>query len=132
MKVQKEIEVILTRQLAGYLTVPVFIVDPAGTLLYYNEAAETILGKRFEETGEMLVGEWSTIFVPMDEAGESLAPGQLPLIVALNEHRPAYRRFFIVGLDGVKRCIDVTAFPLDGIANRHLGAVAMFWNVETE
>src|SRR5206468_1146467 len=32
---QQEIEVILTRQLATYLAVPVFIVDPEGTLLFY-------------------------------------------------------------------------------------------------
>jgi PAS domain-containing protein len=126
---QKEIEVILTRQLAGYLTVPVFIVDPEGTLLFYNEPAEWILGKRFEETGEMPAAEWSTIFTPMDEDDRPLPPEELPLIIALNEHRPAYRRFRIVGLDGVTRTIDVTAFPLDGMADRRLGGVAMFWEV---
>ena len=48
---QKEIEVILARQLAEYLTLPIFIVDPNGDLLYYNEPAEEILGSRFGETG---------------------------------------------------------------------------------
>ena len=32
----EEIEVILARQLASYLAMPIFIVDPQGTLLYYN------------------------------------------------------------------------------------------------
>jgi hypothetical protein len=41
----------LARQLAGYLSVPVFLVDPLGNLLFYNEPAEVILGRRFEETG---------------------------------------------------------------------------------
>jgi hypothetical protein len=58
---QQEIEMILMRQLAGYLAMPIFIVDPAGTLVFSNEPAEPILGRRFEETGEMPMRERSTI-----------------------------------------------------------------------
>ena len=124
---QKEIEVILMRQLASYLTTPVFLVDLDGTLLFYNEAAEVILGCRFDEAGEMPVQEWSTRFTPLDEQGVPLPPEALPLVVALAERRPAFRRFRIRGLDGVARDIEVTAFPLIGQAERHLGAVAIFW-----
>jgi hypothetical protein len=45
------IQIILTRQLAGYLSVPLFLVDPKGDLLFYNEPAEALLGRRFDETG---------------------------------------------------------------------------------
>jgi PAS domain-containing protein len=124
---QKEIEVILTRQLASYLAIPVFLVDTEGTLLFYNEPAERLLGRRFEETGEMPVAEWSTMFTPMDEQGAPLAPEALPLVIALAERRPAHRTFCIRGLDGVLRHIEVTAFPLIGEVERHLGAVALFW-----
>ncbi len=132
MSVQKEIEVILVRQLAGYLTVPIFIVDPGGNLLYFNEPAEAILGRRFEDTGELPAQEWGTIFTPVAVDGSPLAPEELPLLIALNQHRPANMRFSIVGLDGKHRLIDVTAFPLDGMAERYLGAVAMFWEVTGE
>ena len=54
------IQIILTRQLAGYLSVPTFLVDPNGTLLFYNEPAEVLLGRRFDETGAMPAEEWST------------------------------------------------------------------------
>src|SRR5439155_856752 len=37
---QKQVEIILMRQLASYLTLPVFVVDPEGNLLYYNPPAE--------------------------------------------------------------------------------------------
>lgn len=125
--VEREIEVILTRQLSGYLAIPVFIVDPRGTLLFYNEPAEIILGRRFEETGEMGAEEWSTIFGALDEEGKSLPPEELPLMIALSERRPAHRSIIIRGLDGVQREIEITAFPLIGTAGRDLGAVAMFW-----
>ncbi len=56
------IEIILNRQLADCLSVPVFITDTVGNLIFYNEPAEKILGSRFEETGEMKVETWGTIF----------------------------------------------------------------------
>ena len=130
MSSQKEIELILARQLASHLAMPIFIVDPPGNLIYYNEPAELILGRRFEETGEMPVKEWSTIFKPTDENGEPLPPEGLPLVIALRDHRPAHRDMWIMGLDGVRRLIEVTAFPLDGQAERYLGAMALFWEAE--
>jgi PAS domain-containing protein len=124
---QKPIELILARQLSSHLTIPVFIVDPRGTLLFYNEPAEKILGERFEETGEMPASEWSTRFTPMDREGKPIPPDALPLMIALTERRPAKKCFYIRGVDGIKREIDVTAFPITGQADRFLGGVALFW-----
>ncbi len=130
MSSQKEIELILARQLASYLVMPIFIVDPKGTLIYYNEPAEGILGRHFEETGEMPVEEWSTLFNPTDENDKPLAPELLPLVIALTQHRPAHRDMWIQGLDGVRRLIEVTAFPINGQAERYLGALAIFWEAK--
>lgn len=49
-----EIEIILSRQLADCLTVPVFIVNPEGSLIFYNEPAEQILGQKLQDTGATL------------------------------------------------------------------------------
>ncbi len=127
---QKEIEVILARQLSDYLATPVFLVDPSGNLLFYNEPAERILGLRFSETGEMPANEWATVFQPTDEAGEPVAPEGLPLMIALTERRPAHAGLWIRGLDGELRRIQVTAFPLIGQADRFLGGIAIFWEVD--
>lgn len=131
MSSQKEIELILARQLASHLAMPIFIVDPPGNLIYYNEPAEGILGRRFEETGEMPVEQWSTIYNPTDENGEPLSQDSLPLVIALTQHCPAHRTMWIDGLDGVRRRIEVTAFPIDGQAERYLGALAIFWESKT-
>jgi PAS domain-containing protein len=125
----KEIEVILIRQLASYLAMPTFIVDPAGTLVFYNEPAEHLLGRRFDESGEIAAIEWTTAWAPTDEAGAPLAPEDLPLWIALEKQHPAHRRFWIVGSDKVRRHIEVIAFPLVGQASRHLGAVAISWEL---
>ena len=127
---QQEVEMILARQLASYLAIPIFIVDPQGALVFYNEPAEHILGHRFEETGEMLVSEWVTLFEPTDEAGKALPLEAMPLIVALAEHRPSHHRFWLRGMDNVRRHIEVTAIPLIGQAGRFLGAMRIFWEVK--
>jgi PAS domain-containing protein len=126
---QHEIELILARNLSEHLATPIFIVDPAGDLLFYNEPAEVILGERFDETGPMPVGRWSTIFQPVDQDGKPLSPEELPLVVALTTHHPAHKSFWIRGLDDALRQIAVTAFPLIGQADRYLGAVAIFWEI---
>ena len=128
---QHDIELILLRQLASYLAMPIFVVDPEGALIYYNEPAEQLLGKRFVDTGAMPAEEWGSIFHPKAADGSPLAVGDLPLVIAVQEGRPAHRRISIEGLDDVERLIDITAFPLVGHAGRQLGAVATFWEVPT-
>ena len=124
---QRELEIIITRQLAGYLATPIFLVDPAGDLLFYNEPAELILGLRFDETGAMPASEWATIFRPTDDDGAPIPSERLPLVVALRLRRPAQDTFWIEGLDHVRRRIEVTAIPLIGLEQRFLGALAIFW-----
>lgn len=122
-----QIEVILSRQLADALSIPIFIVAPNGNLLFYNEPAESLLGKRFEETGEMQMEDWSTIFKPMDENGVSIPPEELPLVKTMTHHHPAHGSFYIKSLKGKKNKISVTAYPLIGRSDEFLGAVAIFW-----
>jgi len=118
------------RQLADCLAMPIFIVNTKGTLLFYNEPAEGLLGRRFEETGELSANEWATAFFPTDRRNRPLPPEKLPLVIALREKHPASLDFRIRGLDQVVRHIHVTAFPLVGRADRFLGAVAIFWEVK--
>jgi PAS domain-containing protein len=123
------IQIILLRQLAGYLSVPLFLVDPNGDLLFYNEPAETVLGRRFDETGRMPMEVWSSVFEPLDESGQPLAPESVALRVTLTTRRPAHQRMFIQGLDRVSRHIEVTSLPIVGLQGEFLGAVALFWEI---
>jgi hypothetical protein len=127
---QQEIEVILARHLAEYLAMPIFIVNPAGDLIFYNEPAEMVLGTRYNETGIMPASEWSTAFRPVDGQGASISANDLPLMIALTKRRPAHKIFWIHGLDGSLREIEVAAFPLIGQADRFLGGIAIFWEIE--
>jgi PAS domain-containing protein len=124
---QKPIEVILMRQLASSLAMPIFIVDEAGVLVFYNEPAERVLGMRFEETGEMPAGEWATRWDPVDSAHNPIPPEKLPLTIAVAQQRPAHGEMWLRALDGTRRHIEATAFPLIRIGDLVVGAVVIFW-----
>lgn len=123
------IQIILIRQLAGYLSVPLFLVDPKGDLLFYNEPAEVILGRRFEETGAMPAKVWSSAFTPVDEHDAPVPPDDLPLMIALSRQRPAYKRLRIQSMNGMRRHIEVVAIPIVGIQADFVGAMALFWEI---
>lgn len=126
------IEIILNRQLADCLAIPVFITDTVGNLLFYNEPAEEILGKRYQDTGEMRVEEWSTIFKSKDEAGKLLEPEDLPLVKTLLNQLPYYKIFWIENLQGKTEKIAVSSYPIIGRAGVFVGAVAIFWRPSEE
>lgn len=125
---QKAVEIILMRQLAGYLAMPIMVFDPEGDLLFYNEPMEAIIGQRFDETGEMTLDEWCTLFELTDDDGSPLPREERALVIALEEQQAAHRAMWVRKKpDGVRRKLEVTAFPLEGQSGRHLGAVVFAW-----
>jgi PAS domain-containing protein len=122
-----EFEMILLRQLTSCLATPMFIVDPDGNLVYFNEPAEQILGRPFDTTDPMTLEQWADAFRPVTVDGGPLVADELPLVQAVRRGRPAQMDFRITGLDGAPHTLAVTAFPLIGLHDRHLGAVAIFW-----
>jgi predicted ATPase len=127
--VAQPIQIILMRQLAGYLGVPLFLVGPNGDLLFYNEPAENILGRRFDKTGGLSAKEWSSAFTLFDSEGHAISPEDMPLMITITKKRPAYRRFFFRGLDGVRRHVDAVSIPIAGLDGEFLGGAALFWEV---
>ena len=120
---------ILAREFAAELAVPVLVSDGDGRLVYFNEAAEEVLGQTFAEAGELPASEWATTFAVRDEDGRPADLSKMPAGVALLERRPAHGRLQIIGLDEVRRTIEVTAIPLLAHRDRPVGVVAIFWPV---
>ena len=77
MSSAKPIQLILARQLASSLAMPILLVDTEGTLVYYNEPAEAILNHRFEETGEVSADEVVEMIELTDEDLADAAGGFL-------------------------------------------------------
>ncbi len=129
---QQEVELILMRQLANYLSLPIFIIGMDGNLLFYNEAAGELAGRPYDEAGQLSLDQLEATFSLVSEDGSPLRAQDLPVTIALRERRPMHRRIKYRGLDAVTRIIEITALPLDGQAGRPLGAVAIFWEADAE
>jgi PAS domain-containing protein len=127
MEDQREVELILARQLAAGLAVPVLLVDARGDTLFFNEPAELIFARRFDEIDELQFERRVGVLAPRDEAGAPLPVDQLPGIVAMRERRPAHAAFHIHGFDGVLRAVEATAIPLESAGGHVLGALVVLW-----
>ena len=110
----KPIQIILARQLASCLATPILIVDTEGMLVFYNEAAETILDQRFDETGEVPADEWTSRFAVADEARNPIAQEDRPMMMALSERKPVSRTLWMRCGHREWRHMNITAFPLIG------------------
>lgn len=129
MSSAKPIQIILARQLASSLATPILLVDIDGTLIYYNEPAEAILNQRFEETGEIAVHTWSTLFALADEERKPIAEEDRPTMRALAERRPFSRTVWMQCGHRDWKHMNITAFPLIGEGRQFLGAQMIFWEV---
>jgi PAS domain-containing protein len=119
---------ILVRQLAGYLSVPVLVFDTTRTVVFYNESAERILGVRFEETGRIGPEEVDRLVELSDDPAAGPEEAGAPVVTALQQRRPAHaRRWLLRRGDRVRLQVELTAFPIIDQDERLLGAVAMFW-----
>jgi PAS domain-containing protein len=123
---QKPLELILARNLMSALSTPAFLVDEGGVLVFYNEAAGMLLGKRFEELGTVGPEEWGSLFGPFDASGAPIPYDELPLVKAVRNGRPAHAEFAIRSTDGASHSVEASAFPIL-TAHGSRGAIAVFW-----
>jgi PAS domain-containing protein len=123
----KHLVLILAREFASNLATPTALADAQGRLVFYNEAAEEVLGRPFAESQEMDMDEWTASFSPRTHDGEALPPEKRPVRIALSERRASHERFRITSRDGVERDVAVTAFPLFAHVDECVGVVAIFW-----
>ena len=126
---QHPIETILTRHLMSRLSVPMFLLDEQANLIFYNELAEEILCCQFNETGALVLDQWSTRLDYLDDADVAIPYDALPLRIALAERRAAHGTFWIRNSEGVRRQIAITCIPLIGLLNHFLGVIAIFWEI---
>jgi PAS domain-containing protein len=129
---QKDLVLILARDMAARLATPMFVVDATGTLVFFNEAAEAILGQSFADIGEVSVDQWTETFRSVDHDGNPIPREELPLGIALLEGRPAHKTLDVIGADGERRELAVTAIPLQRHPTQTVGAGAMFWSRSRE
>ena len=124
---QKPLELILARNLLTSISTPSFLVDGDGTMVFYNEAAAAVLGRSFEEAGQMSVVEWTEAFGPISQDGDPLDFDEVSLTKAIREGRPAHGKFRIRTAANPEQPIEAAAFPIVASQQGSSGAMIMFW-----
>ncbi len=125
----KSLPLILARELAANLSTAMFLLDENGTLVYFNDAAETIIGKAFAELGEISANEFGEVLHMSDRDGEAIRRRDSPGGVAFLQHRPSHQILYVTGYDGNRRLVEATAYPLFGAAKEMHGVVSVFWQL---
>ena len=109
---------------------PIFVVDPDGDPIYFNEAAEKLFGRSFDDADEMSFEERTSVFSFRDREGRPLGRDELPLVRAMTRRHPVHCTVTMRSYDGSDHLIEVTAFPLAAAGARLLGGVAIFWEID--
>jgi PAS domain-containing protein len=125
---QKPLELILARNLLSCLATPAFLLDPSGAMVFYNEAAGSLVGRRFEEIGMMAPEHWTDEFGPFGEDGQPLPSHKIAHTRALSEGHPAHGRFRIRSAGGTYHRVQASAIPIVG-SEGPSGAIVIFWPV---
>jgi PAS domain-containing protein len=123
----KHLVLILARELAANIATPMLLVDPDRVLVFFNEAAERLLGETFAAVGETPVRTWGVRFAPERLDGTEYPIEEFPITVALDARRPSHDTFRFVATDGVKREVTAAAYPLLAQSDEFGGVVAIFW-----
>ena len=85
------LELILARNLLTNISIPAFLADNRGGLVFYNEAAESLLGMPFPQARNMDPEEWRARFRSLRQRAKRIPFEKEPLTIALREGRPVHR-----------------------------------------
>lgn len=122
----QEIELILSRQLSEYLAVPMALIDHDGKMVYFNEAAGFILGKQFDENGEIDLRDWNGRFFNNETFSDSMDLHEIPFFKVLSVRHLLQGEYSMRNFEEINQKLMIVCVPLVGLAQRELGALIFF------
>ena len=77
---RKNVVLILARELVSNIATPMLVLDEDGTIVFFNEPAEKVLGATFASVGEVPPSEYDARWATTDPDGNeiSLLHGRWP------------------------------------------------------
>ncbi len=125
---QKPLELIIARNLLSSIITPAFLVGEEGQLLFFNEAAAAMLGRRFEDIGTLSSAQWTGQFGPFDGDNVPIPYDEIPATVAVRHQRAFHGTFRICVVGGHFTDVEASTIPIVGPGGSS-GAVVIFWPV---
>ncbi len=127
---EPSLPLILARELAANLATPMFLIDAEGILVFFNEAAELLLGKTYGDIGGISALEFGAMLELANVDGTPLRRRDSPAGVAFYDREPAHRTLLATTLDGTRHPFEVTAYPLFGHVGEMHGVLTVFWRAK--
>lgn len=121
------LELIRAQRLARDLPVPALVLDRHGDMLFYNEPAEDVFGRRFDQMGTLRLEERTAALAPSRHNGRPIPADRLPGLIAMRERRPAHATFQIRAFDTRRHSVEATAVPIAAAGGQLLGALVVMW-----
>ena len=129
---QRNLILILARAFAAQLATAVFLLDPEGTVIYYNEAAERLTGRPFIEGAGLTAEDWLSRTRPRDEGGVEVGVQDLPLGTTMLKQEPSHGIVIFSTADGVDRRVETASFPLFAHTEDFVGSFSIMWPIEED
>jgi PAS domain-containing protein len=129
---QRNLVLILARAFAAQLATAVFLLDPEGTVIYYNEAAERLTGRPFIEGAGSTAEDWLSRTRPRDEEGVEVGVQDLPLGTTMLKQEPSHGIVIFSTADGVDRRVETASFPLFAHTEDFVGSFSVVWPIEED
>lgn len=123
----KSLVLIRAKHLAESVTTPMLLIDAEGNLVFYNEAAEALLGAPFTNVGQVPASEWQAQFKVRGRHDDPAPLETMPGWADLQGERPGLGHVRLTTMDGTDLFIAVCAFPLFTSQDQFDGALVIFW-----
>jgi PAS domain-containing protein len=123
----RPLPLILARELASNVATPFLVLDKDGTLIFFNDRAEQIIGSTPAELGELSEEEWRALLKVERLDGTPVPSDQTPSSVARRECRPVLDTLVYTRDDGHSMKLVVMAVPLLAHADDLAGVFLVFW-----
>ena len=127
---EPSLPLILARELAANLATPMLLIDAEGILAFLNEAAELMIGKTYAELAGMEALDLGEMLQLTDLHDAPIRTREMPSGIAYFRREPAHRTLFATSLDGTRRKVEVTSYPLFGRVGDMHGVLTVFWEAK--
>ena len=123
----RPLPLILARELASNVATPFLVLDADGTLVFFNERAEQIIGSTASELGDLTEDEWRALLQVERLDGTPVPSEETPSSVARRECRPVLDTLVYTRQDGHRMKLVVMAVPLLAHTDDLAGVFLVFW-----
>jgi PAS domain-containing protein len=123
----KSLVLIRARHLAESIRMPTFLMQADGTMIFWNEAAESMTGVALSDTGPMMPGDWGKKLNVRDRDNNPWSLEEMPGWLKLFGEKSSFGHVRFSGAEGKDYFVAMCGVPLFSQPGELEGAFVIFW-----